>query len=312
MYRKRTGHLIMVTGFILFGIFWLTQVPHFIEIDDTVNAAMAAFAFPLFLYFSYHEYLNYKWNEELIPTRFFAGVSFVAGMLYYIIEKVEIFSKGLIYIVAVKSVWIMNAFGYPGAVKEFDYIPPYNELGLHIGGSDVYIILACTGIQAIAMFIGIIIVTKTDRSMWKDWANDVVKDKDIKKSELKNLTGFKLKFRNWKKNRTKKLLKMSDSERKWRAFMYTGPVIYIINLFRNAAIIYADNEKILGEDTFLYAHHYIGKALSLIVLIIMVFIVFEILPEFQEAVVGVLDLPHRKNKGDVKDGFVILPEVVNK
>jgi len=90
MYRKKLSHLIMITGFILFGIFWLTQVPHYIEIDDTVNAAMAAFAFPLFLYFAYHEYLNIKWNEELIPTRFFAGVSFVSGMLYYIIENMSL------------------------------------------------------------------------------------------------------------------------------------------------------------------------------------------------------------------------------
>jgi exosortase/archaeosortase family protein len=299
----------MVAGFILFGIFWLTQVPHFIEIDDTVNAGMAALAFPLFLYFAYHEYLNHKWKEELIPTRFFAGVSFVSGMLYYIIEKVEIFSKGLIYIVAVKSVWILNAFGYPGGVGEFDYIPPYNELGLDITSSSVYIILACTGIQAIAMFIGIVIVTKTDRSMWKDWAQDLVEDKDIDKSKLRKISGFSLTLRNWKKKRTKKLLKMSDSERKWRAFLYTGPVIYFINLFRNASIIYATNEALLGPDTFTITHHYIGKALSLIVLIIMVFIVFEILPEFQEAVIGVLDLHHRKKKGDVEKGFVLLPEV---
>ena len=302
----------MVAGFILFGIFWLTQVPHFIEIDDTVNAAMAGLAFPLFLYFSYHEYLNYQWDEELNPTRFFAGVSFVAGMFYFIIEKVEIFSKGLIYVVAIKSVWILNAFGYHGSAGEFDYIPPYNELGLDITSSSVYIILACTGIQAIAMFIGIVVVTKPDRDMWKDWAHDVVKDKDLKKSELKKITGFNLTLRNCKKARKKKLLKMRDSERKWRAFMYTGPVIYFINLFRNAAIIYSTNEALLGPDTFTITHHYIGKALSLVVLIIMVFIVFEILPEFQENVVGILDLHHRNKKGKVKDGYVTLPETAKK
>jgi len=305
----------MVAGFILFGIFWLTQIPHFIEIDDSVNAVMAGGAFPLFLYFAYHEYLNYQWNEELNPTRFFAGVSFVAGMLYFVIEKVEIFAKGLIYIVAVKSVWILNAFGYPGgSVGEFDYIPPYNELGLHLTNSSVSIILACTGIQAIAMFIGIVVVTKTDRDMWKDWAHEVVNDKDLKKAELKKLTGFQLTLRNWKKVRTKKLLKMSDSERKWRAFLYTGPVIYFINLFRNAAIIYSTNEALLGSEdyTFYITHHVIGKALSLIVLIIMVFIVFELLPEFQENVVGILDLPHRNKKGKVKDGYVTLPDTAKK
>ena len=101
---------------------------------------------------------------------------------------------------------------------------------------------------------------------------------------------------------------MSDSARKWRAFLYTGPLIYFINLFRNAGIVYATNEQLLGPNTFLYAHHRIGKALSLIVLIMLVFLIFEILPEFQEYILGVIDLPRRTKPGMVVDGFVELPE----
>ncbi|MCK5559950.1 MAG: archaeosortase A [Thermoplasmata archaeon] len=308
VYRKRISHLILIGGWIIFGIYWLTQIPHFIEIEDTVNATLAALGMPLFLYFAYHEYLSYKWDENLIPLRFIAGAVFVAGMFYYIIEKVEVISKGLIYIVALKSVWILNLFGYPGSVGEFDNIPPFNELGLHITHSDVSIILACTGIQAIALFVGAIIVTKTDRSLWQDWAKDVIDDKDLTNPGKSELTGFKLTLRNWKKNRLKKLLNMSDSERKWRAFMYTGPVIYFINLFRNAGIIYATNEQLLGDDTFNIAHHYIGKALSLFVLIILVFVVFEVLPEFLENILGIMDLNRRNKKGMVVDGFVELED----
>ncbi len=267
---------------------------------------MAALAMPLFLYFAYHEYLNYKWDENLIPLRFLAGAAFVAGMFYYIIEKVEILTKGLIYIVSVKSVWILNLFGYNVGIGGFDQIPPFNELGLDLIHSDVYIILACTGIQAIALFIGAIIVTKTDRTLWQDWAKDVLEDKDLEDPDKDKPIGFKLTLRNWKKDRLKKLLNMSDSSRKWRAFMYTGPVIYIINLFRNAGIIYATNEQVLGPDTFNIAHHYIGKFLSLFVLIILVIIVFEVLPEFQEYILGVMDLPRRNKRGMVVDGFVEL------
>ena len=73
----------------VFGVYWITQVPHFIEIEDTVNAAFAALAMPLFIYFAYHEYLSYKWNENLLPLRFLAGASFVAGMLYFIITTID-------------------------------------------------------------------------------------------------------------------------------------------------------------------------------------------------------------------------------
>lgn len=308
VYRKRISHLILIGGWIILGIYWLTQIPHFTEIEDTVNAALAALGMPLFLYFAYHEYLSYKWDENLIPLRFIAGAVFVAGMFYYIIEKVEVLSKGLIYIVSVKSVWILNLFGYPGSVGQFDHIPPFNEIGLDITHSDVYIILACTGIQAIALFVGAIIVTKTDRTLWQDWAKDVINDKDLKNPDKSKLSGLGLTLRTWKKNRLKKLLKMSDSERKWRAFLYTGPVIYFINLFRNAGIIYATNEQLLGPDTFNIAHHYIGKFLSLFVLIILVFVVFEVLPEFLENILGIIDLTRRNKKGMVVDGFVELED----
>jgi exosortase/archaeosortase len=109
--KRKEAHIILIFGWVVFGIFWLLQVPHFIEIDDFFNASFCFLGFVLFLYFTYHEILNLRWSEYVYSLNYIAGVIAVAGLFYYLFERVEFLAKGLIYIVAVKSVWVLNLFG---------------------------------------------------------------------------------------------------------------------------------------------------------------------------------------------------------
>ncbi len=305
--NKKSSHLILVVGWVLFGIFWLTQIPHFMAIRDSFNAILCFLGFVLFLYFSYHEILNFRWDENVYSLNYIAGVAAVAGLVYYLIERIEPLAKALIYIVALKSVWLTQLFGMDISLGEFGRDPLTNELSLVLNGSDIGIILACTGIQSIAIFLGIFIVTKSDRNLWLPWAKKFLK-KPIPK-EVKNSP-----FRNWlwrkKKVRLKKVVKMPDKERFFRAFIYTIPVIYVLNIFRNSLIIWGVEHEVLGPKmvTFDIAHNYLSKILSLAVLIILLFIVFELLPECLEGIMGLLDLPKRNRKGVVKDGFIQVEE----
>lgn len=97
---------------------------------------------------------------------------------------------------------------------------------------------------------------------------------------------------------------MTDRTRFLRAFVYTIPIIYILNVFRNVLIIHGTVNEVLGPNTFYIAHHQLSKYLSLVVLIIMVFIVFELLPECLEGIMGLIDLPKRTSRGMVEDGFI--------
>ena len=303
--KRRQSHFILIIGWISFGLFWLLQIPHFLAIDDIFNATFCLLGFILFLYFTYHEILNIKWNEYLYSLNYIAGVTAVAGIVYYLVEKVEPLAKGLIYAVALKTMVILNLLGQNYGLGSFGRDPITNELGLPITGSGIAIILACTGIQSLAIFISILIITKSNRQLWVPWTKKFLK-KGIP-IEVKNS-----KLRTWlwnrKKVRARKVLKMTDKGRFIRVFIYTIPTIYVLNIFRNVLIIWGTEYEVLGSDTFNIAHNYLSKILSLVVLIILLFIVFDLLPEALEGIMGLLDLPKRTEPGMVKNGFIELDE----
>ncbi len=83
----------------------------------------------------------------------------------------------------------------------------------------------------------------------------------------------------------------SDYLKRVKGFLITVPTIYILNLIRNAGVIYGI--EILGID-FYVMHNVIGKIGSLIALIILAFITFGLFPEIYQNISALLDLPKRK------------------
>jgi len=75
--------------------------------------------------------------------------------------------------------------------------------------------------------------------------------------------------------------------RKKIGFLLTVPVIYFLNLIRNAGVIYMEDVMGLSHNV---AHHTIGKGWSLVALIILAFILFRHLPEVSDALNGVMDM----------------------
>jgi len=82
-----------------------------------------------------------------------------------------------------------------------------------------------------------------------------------------------------------------DPKKRTMIFALFVPVIWITNLIRNVLVmtLVADN----GIDYFEFAHHYIGKTMSLIVLIVLILIAFWKVPELYEDINGLFDLPWR-------------------
>lgn len=256
---NKKANEIAILGWIIFGIYWVTYVPYFLDISDLVNAGFCALALPFFGYLAYHELLSYKWhddlkedNQTLKSLNFMAGAAFVAGTVYFLIDTIPILSGYLIKMVSEQTEFILDRFGYEITAGKIDY----NGNGLwfrenkeviavsmrHGTNSSISIVLACTAIQSMMIFCGTIFCTKADK------------------------------------------------KRKWKAFMYTVPVIYELNLIRNVGVIYLSYEK-MDMDI---AHNWIGKGGSLIALIILAYITFNILPELHENILGLFDLPKRK------------------
>ncbi len=201
----KKSHLTTMVGWIIFAAYWAMQPAqlYWSEGGDIVNALFCIIGVYVLMYLAYQELGLYYTDSENPNMRWMAGASFIIGWIYFVIEKVPSIASALIYSVAQQTVWILNAFGLPA------YIQPGETLWNSVNGCNVLypgfdgaitIILACTGIQSMAIFIGAIVCLQPGKS-----------------------TGG---------------LKEPLHSRKWKGFLATVPVIYGLNLLRNVLIIW--------------------------------------------------------------------------
>lgn len=244
--RRQSGHLLMAAGWTVFAGYWATQ-PAFLytyEEGDVVNALICILGVYFLFYLAYHEYLSHQRGENLQALRFLAGATFVSAFFYFLIDKLPVLSGHLIKMVAEHTVWLMKAIGYQVSTGGINYgesitVPIYFE-----GSHSVHLILACTGLQSMMIFIGVIAA-----------------------------------------------LRGVDRRRRWKAFLLTVPVIYLLNLVRNVGVIYG--MEVLGYD-FYFMHNVVGKAGSLLALVVLAYVAFDILPELYDNIAALVDLPKRR------------------
>jgi archaeosortase A len=143
------GNKIKILGWIVFAFFWSTQpVSLYIsEGGDVVNAAICIIGVYVLSYLAYHEWLSLKRNENIGCLNWIAGASCISGLVYYVIERTAL-QDWMIKVTADQSAWVLNLITGDGiAVGDGIF---FNEHYV------VTIIFACTAIQAMAIFIGMI------------------------------------------------------------------------------------------------------------------------------------------------------------
>ena len=262
-FPKKIGHQISILGWICLGLFWWIEVEYYILIQDPVNALICAAALPFFGYLAYHEYLSIIWKESYEPLRWLAAMTVVAGGIYFFVERVPLLAGWFIHLVAEQSVWFLHIFDLETSLGAIDYGEgsryyrsgsEHEEVRVAVeadGWKDplapsVNIVLACTALQSMIIFVGGVICTKAP-------------------------------FRS-----------------RLNGFLVTVPPIYVLNLIRNAVVIWLTYEHVWGDDTFYWAHAVYAKIGSLIALVILAIAVFHFLPEMQDSILGVIDLPLRE------------------
>ena len=84
-----------------------------------------------------------------------------------------------------------------------------------------------------------------------------------------------------------------DRKRRIRALLFTVPIIHILNLFRNAGLIwmhYSYKEwEILGMSLFEFGHSYASRFVSLFAMFVMAVAMFELLPELHRHILRLME-----------------------
>ena len=80
--------------------------------------------------------------------------------------------------------------------------------------------------------------------------------------------------------------------RRLRALLFTVPVIHVLNVFRNAGIIWLHTSyrewEFLGLSMFDFGHTYAARVGSLFAMFLMAIVMFEVLPELHKHVIRLM------------------------
>lgn len=166
---NRVRKLVGGTGWSVFSIYWGYQPLHYIDILDYANAGLTIIltAFCILLaVVMFHEYregpLKMLRNKELKHSKFsiqdrpdsleitsmLTNASALGALVYFPFANFPSLNTWIIGGVASQIIWILQFFKIPA------YLKAWNMISLN--GYTVEIILACTAIESIALFIGLI------------------------------------------------------------------------------------------------------------------------------------------------------------
>lgn len=233
------------TGLVLF---LFSEVPYYLSINNFLYPTLAVLSVP-FLYIT-ARYLITGDQRVLQLSRAAA----VASVIYAPFAFTPL-GDWLISVVVGQTLWLVNAFGYDAVLTAWNMVIRNNFR--------VEIILACTGIQAIAIMLGVAAAVPT------------------------------------------------NTRQKVLAFLLVVPTIYILNLFRNTAVIIAYTGQWFpylpgiagngeyGYESFFWAHNVIAELLALVLLVAIAYGLFKIIPDLAEFAAGT----YRLYEGEVRKVF---------
>ncbi len=139
-------------SWILFGLVWLLMVPYYISIADYFNTVVMILAFVLFTIIGL-TILRTRRLDVLVDVTAFSALS---ALFYFPFAINPWLKKLIINVVANQTVSLAHLLGF-----EFEKVA-YNKL--YFNGKHVEIILACTGIESMALFAGATLGVRADFS----------------------------------------------------------------------------------------------------------------------------------------------------
>lgn len=147
--KRDTASKIKISGWMVFAFYWSTQpVSLYLgEEGDVFNASVCIIGVFVLSYLAYHEWLSIKRNESISCLNWIAGATAIAGIIYFGIERTAL-APWLIEVTAKQSGDVLNLI--------IGNVDVYGKNIWYNGSYVVTIIFACTAIQAMVVFVGMI------------------------------------------------------------------------------------------------------------------------------------------------------------
>ena len=274
-HRQNYGGVIFaILGWPFIGLFFYLDIPHYAQIGDVVLIIMSAATLPATITLALWEWRKHVKGEVEEALVWLRGAVFWSAMPYLLISKVPYLNAAIVIFTAwcaiiflrfsgltnlemgpltidsangtevVWSAWEGNRYILTETLGDGGFFVPI----VQSNGDPIYIgiILACSALQSMIIFIGAIGALRT-----------------------------------------------APIKRRIRALLVVLPTIHVLNIFRNAGIIWLHlaypNWNIFGMSIFDFAHSYAAKGGSLFAMFLIAFVLFDLLPDMHKHVMKLLD-----------------------
>ncbi len=271
-------------GWLSISIYFFLDTPHYIELADPVLILMSAATLPVGIAIGVWEYNTQNSGQEEPALHWLKGAVFWSALPYLAISWIPYLSVALVWFTAVQAVFFLRITGIadlqvgPAQVEYFDgstslfseftgnpwlYLEPLGE-----GGFFIPIMQNDGSPTGVSMILAC--------------------------SALQSMIVF-----------VGALIALKKTPWKLRArgLFITIPLIHILNVFRNAGIIYLDmtyrDWHWLGMGMFDFAHSYAAKVGSLFAMFLIAIVLFEILPELHNNILRLMEPFMPKKRSNV-------------
>ncbi|MFP3908551.1 MAG: archaeosortase A [Halobacteriota archaeon] len=139
----------------IFGVAWIIKVPYYISINDYFNATLVILAFLFFVALAITIVTSSKYMHVFVDVTAFSAL---AALVYFPFTFSTYLNQAIIELVAEQTVILANWLGIH-MVRMGDTIL--------LNDHRIQIILACTGIESVALFTGATLGIKSNSSSRK-------------------------------------------------------------------------------------------------------------------------------------------------
>ena len=155
---QKIRNLIGGLGWGFFSMHWAYQPIHYLEINDYANVVLALVvaAFCIVLartmimeYFNAPLNIDISTNNPIDVTSMATSATAIGALFYFPFAQMPTLNTWIISGVTDQVMWMLNILNFPALRESWDIVS--------LNGYRVQIILACTAIESIALFTGLII-----------------------------------------------------------------------------------------------------------------------------------------------------------
>ncbi|MDI9616476.1 MAG: archaeosortase A [Methanothrix sp.] len=144
--------MISGSGWLLLGAYWLMEAWHYTSIKDYFNVMVVVGAAAISFSFCWR-ILSGGMSDT---AEWISMAAAICGLLYFPFAEVQSLSEILIRCTTLLTFWLLAGLNVPVSMESWNL--------LALNGRSVEIVLACTAIESIALFAGVILSVRAPRA----------------------------------------------------------------------------------------------------------------------------------------------------